>query len=192
MNIGIFGGTFNPPHLGHLIIAEHVRERLGLAKVVFVPSAIPPHKQELEILDAHHRMEMLQFAVEGNSSFEISDVEVRRGGISFTVDTLEEFKKRFPGEELYLLIGMDNFAEFQEWRSPERILSLAALVVMTRPNTDLTHVEANDREQIRMCVVPEIAISSSDIRRRVKEGKSIRYLVPAPVEAYIIRHHLYR
>ena len=192
MNIGIFGGTFNPPHLGHLIIAEYVRERLGLAKVVFVPSAIPPHKQELEILDAHHRMEMLQFAVEGNSSFEVSDVEIRRGGISFTVDTLEEFKKRFPGEELYLLIGMDNFAEFQEWRSPERILSLAALVVMTRPNTDLTHVEANDREQIRMCVVPEIAISSSDIRRRVKEGKSIRYLVPAPVEAYIIRHHLYR
>jgi nicotinate-nucleotide adenylyltransferase len=192
MNIGVFGGTFDPPHTGHLIVAEHVRETFGLVKVHFVPSSVPPHKQQMDIVEAHHRLEMLQCAVQGNRFFDVSEVEIQRGGVSFTIETLQEFKRRFPDDVLYLLMGMDNLVEFHTWKMPGGILDLAVVVVMTRPNVDLTTVDATLRERIQVCVVPEIAISSTEIRRRVKEGRSIRYLVPAAVESYIIRNHLYR
>ena len=192
MRIGIFGGTFNPPHVGHLIVAEHAREDVGLNKVVFVPSAIPPHKQDHEIVSPLHRLEMVRLAIAGNPFFELSDIEIRRGGVSFTVDTLQFFKERFPDDELHLLIGMDNLAEFQTWRMPERILDLAVLVVMRRPAASMHNVEKALMGRTQVCSVPEIAVSSSEIRRKVWERESIRYLVPTSVEDYITTNELYK
>ena len=188
MNIGIFGGTFDPVHWGHLIIGGYVRDALALDKVVFVPSMVSPHKQERGAAEPADRLAMLKMAVEGADGFEVSDIEISRGGVSFTVDTLSEFHKLSPGCHLSLLIGADNCAEFSSWRDPERIRSLARLVVMTRPGTPMEGAPEGG-EIIR---VPEIRISSSDIRVRVAEGRSIRYLVPDRVAGYIQSHHLYR
>ncbi len=192
MKTGIFGGTFNPPHTGHLIVAEYVREKISLDKVLFVPSAVPPHNQDLDIVEAHHRLEMLQCAVQGNRYFEVSDIEVRRGGVSFTVDTLVEFKGRSPDDHLYFLIGMDNLRDFDTWKMGEKIVDLAEVVAMTRPGFKQENFEIKRKSKIVLCDVPEVAISSRGIRERVKTGKSIRYLVPGSVEAYITRNHLYR
>jgi nicotinate-nucleotide adenylyltransferase len=192
MNIGIFGGTFNPPHLGHLIVAEHVREKLGLDRIRYIPSAIPPHKQNQDIVEAHHRLAMLEHAVQGNRQFEVSDMEIQRGGVSFTVDTLNETKKLSPDDHLFMLIGMDNLNEFQTWKNPEHILAVATVVVMTRPGFQFRNEDVELRTKITVCEVPEIAITSSAIRAKVRDRKSIRYLVPAAVELYIYRHHLYQ
>jgi len=132
MNVGILGGKFNPPHVGHLIVAERVRDELGLGKILFIPSAISPHKQHLELIDPALRMEMVRLAVLGQTFFEPSDFEVSRGGVSFTVDTLEQLKQVYSGDSLYLLVGMDNLAEFHTWKSPEKVVNLASVVVMTR------------------------------------------------------------
>ena len=192
MKTGIFGGTFNPPHLGHLIIAEYVRVELSLEKLLFVPTAVPPHKQDLDIVEAHHRMAMLEHALQGNRLFEVSDLEIQRGGLSFTVDTLAEFRRLRPQDQLFVLIGMDNYVEFHSWRSPEKILELATVVVMRRPGVDGVVRSEDARPNVIFCEVPEIGIASRDIRKRVEEGKSIRYLVPAAVERYIVKHRLYR
>jgi nicotinate-nucleotide adenylyltransferase len=188
MNIGIFGGTFDPVHWGHLIIAGYVRDALALDKVVFVPSMVSPHKQERGAAQPEDRMAMLRLAVEGAEGFEASDIEISRGGVSYTVETLSEFHKISPGCHLSLLLGADNYVEFSSWREPEKILSLARLVVMTRPGTLMEGLPAGG-EVVR---VPEIRISSSDIRARVGEGRSIRFLVPDRVAVYIQSHHLYR
>jgi nicotinate-nucleotide adenylyltransferase len=191
MNIGIFGGTFNPPHVGHLIVADRVREELGLARVLFVPSAISPHKQHLHSIDPDYRMEMVQLAVHGQQFFEPSDIEVRRGGVSYTVDTLECVKKTFPDAVLYLLIGMDNLLEFDSWKFPERIIELARITVMTRPGFQHDADFKGRGKGFVFCKVPEIGISSSEIRERVKHGKTIRYLVPRSIESYIYYRKLY-
>ncbi|MEK9139187.1 MAG: nicotinate-nucleotide adenylyltransferase [Bacteroidota bacterium] len=192
MNIGVLGGTFNPPHLGHLIVAERVREELGLAKILFIPSAVSPHKQHLDLVDPSCRMEMVQLALLGQQFFEASDLEVSRGGVSYTVDTLEHLKSMYQGVRLHLLIGMDNLGEFNTWRLPEKIGELAQVVVMTRPGFQDHPVSDGSRMKFMLCQVPEIGISSRDIRERVKQGKSIRYLVPKPVESYIHYRKLYR
>lgn len=192
MNIGIFGGTFNPPHLGHLIVAERVREELGLGKILFIPSAISPHKQHLPLADPALRMEMVQLALLGEQFFEPSSIELDRGGVSYTVDTLEQLRRIYLEDTLHLLVGMDNLLELATWKSPERIVDISRVVVMTRPG--FRPREAPDRVQkdFILCQVPEIEISSSEIRERVKQGKSIRYLVPKPVESYILSRRLYR
>ena len=151
VKIGVFGGTFNPPHTGHLIVAEYVREKISLDKVVFVPSAVPPHKQDLDIVEAHHRLEMLQCAVQGNRYFEVSDIEVRRGGVSFTVDTLVEFKGRSPDDHLYFLIGMDNLRDFDTWKMGEKIVDLAEVVAMTRPGFKQENFETKHKSEIVLC-----------------------------------------
>jgi nicotinate-nucleotide adenylyltransferase len=192
MKIGVFGGTFNPPHLGHLIVAEHAREQLGLGRVLFVPTAVSPHKQSLDIVDAHHRLEMLRSAVQGNRAFSVLDIELQRGGVSFTVDTLKELRRMFPVENLVLLIGVDNLAEFHLWRDPGAILDLAEVVALTRPGFSAEGLDPDLRRRIVVCQVPAIGIEARQIRRRVREGRSIRYLVPSAVEAYISSHRLYR
>jgi len=191
MKIGIFGGTFNPPHIGHLIVVEHVRQSMGLTKVIFVPAAVAPHKREMEIIEPHHRAEMLRRATNGNDAFEVSDIEIRRGGISFSVNTLQEFKKIYPNDLMHLIIGMDNLTEFHTWREPEKIIGLAGIIAMTRPGVSLNMAQIPLGEKITLCEVPEIAISSSEIRKRVREGKPIRYLVPVSVAEYIREHRLY-
>jgi nicotinate-nucleotide adenylyltransferase len=191
MKIGILGGTFDPPHLGHLVIAEHVRQELLLGKVVFIPAAIPPHKTAAAITDGFHRVAMLRMAIQLNPYFEVDEMELHRGGVSYTVDTLAELSRKWPDDQLVLLIGEDNFAEFGTWREPERILRLAQVVVMTRPGFD-EEVRRKIPNGMLVCQVPEIAISSSTIRSRARDGRSIRYLVPQSVEKYIATHSLYR
>jgi nicotinate-nucleotide adenylyltransferase len=190
VNIGVFGGTFDPVHWGHLIIGGYVRHALALEKIVFVPSMISPHKKEQTATAAEDRLAMLRLAVKGEDGFEVSDMEIVRGGVSYTIDTLSQFHKVSPGCHLSLLIGADNYAEFGTWKEPERVRSLARLVVMTRPGSR-ADASPMTGEEVRVRV-PEIAISSSDIRRRAKGGESIRYLVPDRVVEYIRSHDLYR
>lgn len=192
MTLGILGGTFNPPHTGHLIVAEAARSELALDKILFIPAAIPPHKIHHDIAAPHHRVEMVRRAVQGNPYFAVSEMEVRRGGVSFTVDTLRQLQREQPDARLFLLIGMDNLPEFLTWRSPESILELATVVVMTRPGFAANDVPPDLKGRVRMCPVPTIGIASSAIRARVKEGKSIRYLVADSVRDYIHHHKLYR
>jgi nicotinate-nucleotide adenylyltransferase len=192
MRIGVFGGTFDPPHVGHLIVAEYVREKVELDRILFVPTATPPHKRDRVITPGVERVAMVRLAIGRHDPFAVSDMEVRRGGVSFTADTLEELKHQHPGAALFFLLGMDNLLEFRTWKEPERILSLARLVVMTRPG----FVPGNEPNIVpgaaEYCTVPQIGISGSEIRTRVREGRSIAFLVAPEVRQFIERHRLYR
>lgn len=193
MKIGILGGTFDPPHLGHLIVAEYVRERLGLERVIFVPAVIPPHKQQRpDITPPEGRMEMVRRAIAGNPSFDLSDIEVRRGGISFTVDTLKELRMRHPSDELYLLLGMDNVRDFSTWKDPDMIKRMARVVIMTRPGYQIGPEARKDVKTMTLCEVPDIGISSREIRTLVAHGESVRYMVPTSVLEYMTEHRLYQ
>ena len=190
--IGIFGGTFNPPHSGHLIVAESVCEQLNLDKLFFVPSYISPHKQKGEENSALHRLQMVRLAVRLNPRFDVSDIEVSRKGMSYTCQTLEAFHRKFPSSELFLIIGADNYGEFDTWKNPGRILELASLVVMNRPVIRSRGRMKKLHRRIQFAAVPDIQISSTVIRKMVGEGRSIRYLVPQVVLHYLQRHKLYR
>ena len=190
--IGIFGGTFNPPHLGHLLIAEQAREAARLKRILFVPAFQPPHKVGREIISPRHRLEMTMLAVKGSRSFEVSDIEFprtreRNGGISYTVDTMRTFRSMLSGAEFFLILGSDSLAEYDSWKDPGEIRVMAQLLVYPRGN-GLDSRLPPGVESIRG---PAIGISSTDIRGRVARGQSIRYLVPASVESYIKKHHLY-
>lgn len=190
--IGIFGGTFNPPHAGHLIVAECVCEQLRLDKLFFLPSYISPHKKKGEEKLVLHRRRMVQLAIKSNPHFDCSDMEVKREGTSYTVETVETFSRNYPGCKLYLIIGADNFLEFHTWKNPERILALAELVVMNRPSHESQKPRIKYHKGIRFARVPDIQISSSAIRLMVRRHLSIRYHVPQAVLQYIQRHKLYR
>ncbi|MDZ7372538.1 MAG: nicotinate-nucleotide adenylyltransferase [candidate division KSB1 bacterium] len=194
MKLGLYGGTFDPIHLGHLITAEFAREALGLQKVLFVVAAQPPHKQSTVATPAHHRLEMVRRALSSNPHFEASDLEIRRGGISYTVETLEFVRRRWnlQRDELFFLMGQDSLADLRNWREPERILSLATVVVFRRSHTPLHDVPPSYLAAVRILETPLIEISATDIRNRVRQGRSIRYLVPDAVAEYIERHGLYR
>ena len=197
MRTGILGGTFNPPHIGHLIAAQEAHLQLGLDRVVFMPAGIPPHKQRgVEEPGAVHRLAMCRHAIGSDPRFEVSAIEIDRPGPSYTVDTLEELNSRAPDTELFLIVGGDIAAGLPEWREPERVLSLATLAVAQREGTDrasideaLAQVEGGGR--VRFFEMPMISISSSAIRERVRTGESIRYLVPDAVAAYVDEHGLY-
>jgi nicotinate-nucleotide adenylyltransferase len=202
--IGIFGGTFDPPHVGHLAAAEWARDQLELDRVVFVPAGTPPHKRGRARSTVAARLAMTRLAVRGQAAFAVSDLETRRGGPSFTIDTLRTLAAREPHASLYLILGEDNLDEFHAWREPEAILALATLVVALRPQP-ATNVGGAVRRRTA-CVVrgmgrrgavvtldnPGIDLSSSAIRARARGGHSIRYLVPPAVERYICRTRLYR
>ena len=190
MRIGIFGGTFDPPHTGHLIVAEYVCESLQLDRVIFVPASIPPHKESQHHSSGIHRLEMVTRAIEGN--FEVSDVEIRRGGVSYTVETLEYFTAQHAGASLYMMIGMDNLREFHTWKSPERIVQLAYILAMTRPGYQVKEQGMIPPDRLVLCNVPDIQLSSSEIRERIHLGLTVRYMLPPAVEKYISHHDLYR
>jgi len=190
--IGIFGGTFNPPHVGHLIVAQHVCVQLRLDKLYFVPSYISPHKRRGEEEVADHRFRMVCEAVRNNRLFACSSEELKRKGSSFTVDTLEAFSRHLAASRLFLIIGADNFSEFHTWKNPDRILQLATLVVMNRPRNKITRQKKSIAKRARFVTVPDVDISSTEIRKLVRRGEPIRYLVPAEVARYIKRHGLYR
>lgn len=188
MKLGVFGGTFNPPHNGHLIVLTTVREELGLDRVLLVPCAIPPHKPHESVPDGKDRLAMLSLAIQEDEGLAASAIELKRGGVSYTVDTLEELRHIHPEASLFLIIGMDNVTEFHTWKEPARIRSMATVVAMTRPGYPAGDAMAG----VRSCPVPMIDISSTMIRERVKQNRSIRYLVPPGVEEYIARRGLYR
>ncbi len=192
MKIGLYGGTFNPPHVGHVITAEFVRHSLQLDKVIFIPSYISPHKKEGEADVADHRWEMTKRAVRGNLHFEVSDIELQQKEISYTVHTLEWFVSKNPTGEFFVIIGMDNYLTFHQWKDPRRILDLATLAVMTRPGYAKQVNENIGSDKTVFVDVPEVDLSSSEIRRKVSRGESIRTLVDPDVEEYISHYSLYR
>lgn len=191
-NIGIFGGAFNPPHIGHLVAAEAVREYLRLDKIVFIPAADPPHRKDVGRATTEARLEMTRLAIQGNPTFEMSDIEAERPGTSYTIDTVTAFEALYPRAQLYLLIGSDNLAEFRTWKSPREIITKCDLVVFPRPGFPLGEVKHDFVKAAQVVNIPHIGISASEIRRKVRAGKSIRYMVTRGVEEYIVKKGLYR
>ncbi len=190
--IGLFGGTFDPPHLGHLALAEWARVRLRLERVIFMPAGSPPHKRGRRLSEPAHRLAMTRLAVRGNAAFTVSDLEAQREGPSFTVDTLHALRARHPGARFYLLMGADSLADFPTWHEPEAIAHLATLVVAARPVGTRPRARARAAGRVVRLDNPVLAISSSALRARSRAGLSMRYLVPDAVAAYIGRHALYR
>jgi nicotinate-nucleotide adenylyltransferase len=190
--VGIFGGTFDPPHVGHLLIAGWAREALALERVVFVPAGQPPHKRGRMLTAARHRLAMTRLAVRGNPAFRVATLELERRGPSFTVDTLRAFARA--GVELFLLVGADSLDDFHGWHDPDGILSLARLAVAGRPGAGGRGGGWWARRGRRVTWIgnPEVGVSSSLVRQRVRGGGSCRYLVPDPVWRYVEREGLYR
>jgi nicotinate-nucleotide adenylyltransferase len=197
--IGILGGTFNPIHLGHLLIAQDALEQLRLDCVKFIPTAMPPHKQYEGNVPAAKRLAMVRLAVRGNPRFEVDDLEIRRGGTSYTVDTLMELRRRNPRARWFFIIGADSLRELHRWREVRSLVRLCSFVTLARPGFDSRPVldpalDAATRRRLRQHALRGHAcqIASRDIRARVARGRSIRYLVPDAVFRYIGLHKLYR
>lgn len=188
MKLGVFGGTFDPPHVGHLIAAQDALITLDLDRVLFVPARTPPHKQHKSVTPAPVRLRMLVEATAGDERFEVSDIELRREGPSYTVDTLRALRSAHPQSELYLLLGVDQVREFGTWREPQTILQLAHLAMLARGGVE----EVPSTDIVVQCVpVTRVDISSTMIRKRVAAGQSITYLVPASVEKIVAAEGLY-
>ena len=199
MRLGLYGGTFDPVHFGHLLLAEQCREQCALDEVWFLPAHQAPHKQGTASTPGKARAEMLDFAVAGYPQFKVSRREIQRGGTSFTVDTLQQLHDDDPGHELFFLIGADSLQDLPTWREPERISVLATIVAVNRGDRPLPAPEAlraplgdTITSRLKIVTMPGIDLSASDIRCRVREGRSIRFMVPRAVEAYIAEHKLYR
>jgi nicotinate-nucleotide adenylyltransferase len=197
VRIGVLGGTFNPPHLGHLICAQEASVSLGLDRVLLIPARVPPHKPVEDEPGAEHRLELCRLAAAGDPRLEVSALEIKRPGTSFTVDTLLELHARAPDSELFLILGSDVAAGLPAWRSPERLLELSTPAVAQRAGTPAQAVsDALERlaggQRARFFPMPTIEISSTMIRRRVRACESVKYLTPDPVCEYIARAGLYR
>ena len=197
--VGILGGTFDPIHLGHLVVGEEARDRLDLDRLIFMPAGSPRLKEHIPLASANQRLEMARLAVGEDQFSEVSSQEVDRRGSTYTVDTLAELREQLSEDDrLYFMVGMDALEQFDRWREPERLLGMCQLVVVNRVGHQ--RIDVNDfvgrfpaaGPGLTLLTVPRLEISSTDIRRRVREGKSIKYLTPEPVAAYIRREGLYR
>ena len=196
MRIGILGGTFNPPHLGHLVAAQEAYRELELDQVVLIPAGIPPHKPVDDEPGPEHRLELCRLAVGGDERFTVSDLELRRDGPSFTVDTLDTLRSQSPSDDLFLILGGDIAVGLPKWHEPERVLALATVAIAKRRGTakaavDDALAQIKGGERARFFQMPRIGISSTMVRRRVRAGQPIRYFVPDGVMHYISRHGLY-
>lgn len=197
MRLGVLGGTFDPPHFGHLIIAEFVRELIAMDRILWVVEADPPHKQDQTVSPVEHRVRMVEGALAGNPAFELCLIDVERPGPHYTVDMLSMLSTWYPGSDLFFLLGADSFRELPHWHDPAGLARLARLVVIERPGIvyDMAQLEASIpglRERVLFVDAPLVDISSSDIRARAASGRSIRYLLPTNVETYIHTQELYR
>ncbi|MBM4041193.1 MAG: nicotinate-nucleotide adenylyltransferase [Planctomycetes bacterium] len=217
MPIGLLGGSFNPIHVGHLVVAEEARGRLGLERVLFVPARVSPHKLGKPLAPAEDRLRMVQLAIADNSAFEASDTELRRGEPSFSIDTVQQLREQSGGEwDIHFLVGADTLAELAAWHRVRELADMCKFVVFSRPEErgaepGPSRAEGTPRPQDaldplraalrddqvaaiaeRRIEIPLIGVSSTDIRRRVREGRSIRYLVPEAVRRYIVAKGLYR
>jgi nicotinate-nucleotide adenylyltransferase len=185
MKIGILGGTFNPPHIGHLILAQEMLDRLHLDKIFFVPTNIPPHKNT-QLIDACHRLNMVRLCIKDNTQFSCLALEAKRGGISYSIDTINALKRKFPRDDFYFLIGSDLVREFHTWRSYKEIKKLVQVVVAIRDRFPI-----KKRKGFLCLNILQVDISSSLIRELIKKRFSIAYLVQRGVERYIKKHRLY-
>ncbi len=196
MRVGILGGTFDPPHIGHLILGEYARDALGLAPLLYVPAADPPHKQDEDNTPIDHRMAMLQLALGGNPHFEISRVDVDRPGPHYSLDTVKIIQQTYPQAEIYFVMGGDSLRDLPAWHRPQELIQLCELVVMRRPFAEAWPDMHEDvlpglSRRVIMMDTPVLEISSTAIVRRLQARRSVRYLVPDAVLAYIWEHRLY-
>jgi nicotinate-nucleotide adenylyltransferase len=191
VKIGILGGTFNPIHIGHLIIAQDALEAARLDRVLFIPSATPPHKRLDGPVSAAHRLRMVELAIAGQRRFAADDLEIRRGGKSYSVDTLVELRRRYPGAEFHFIIGADSLSELHRWKDARRLVKLCRFIAAARPGFEPKPARLPGL-RYRLLRAHPCAIASRDIRRRLARGQSIRYLVPDAVVGYIRRHKLYQ
>lgn len=196
--IGIIGGTFDPIHYGHLIAAEWAKDEYNLNKIIFMPAAEPPHKNIDEVLDKNYRYNMVKVAIGDNPDFEISDYEMKKSGKSYTFATLNYFKTIYPHSQLYFIIGLDSLLNIDTWKNVEELFNLATFLVATRAGYNLeknhpiySKLPKYAWDKISFYKIPEIGISSSNIRQRVREEKSIKYLIPDVVEKYILENNIY-
>jgi nicotinate-nucleotide adenylyltransferase len=220
MRLGLLGGSFNPIHYGHLGIARHARESLQLSEILFIPTGDPPHKRDETLAPASDRYEMVRLAIADDPCFDLSDIEMRRDGKSYSIDTVRELQNQYgPGADLYFLIGLDAFLEFPTWREPQALLSACRFVVMSRPGRSFRSLqilsmlprldpealaELDSGKTMRLDIAvpscpgliclacPPCPISASDIRQRIKNGVPLANLLPLPVESYILRRQLYK
>jgi nicotinate-nucleotide adenylyltransferase len=191
--VGIFGGTFDPIHNGHLQVAEDVRKSLKMEKILFVPSYLPPHKMGKKVTEAKLRFEMVSLALEEHPHFKISEFEFQKEGISYTVETLNALKKSNPDAELFLIMGVDQLLEMDSWKEPDKIFQMSSVVVIGRPGYRREEIENLDwHSKILWVDVTPVEISSSLIRKKVQQGESVQGLVPKQVEELIIEKGLYK
>ncbi len=198
MRLGIFGGSFDPVHYGHLILAEQCREQCGLDAVWFLPAAAPPHKRDVELTSGQARVEMLELALAGHPQMSVSEIELERGGTSFTIETLRAIHGEDPSRELCFLIGADSLHDLHNWREPEGIAELATIAAVNRGDAPLPNVAALSEalpssvlDRIEFVRMPGVDLSATDIRARIATGRSVRFMLPRAVEAYIESHGLY-
>lgn len=196
--IGVLGGSFDPIHIGHLVLAEEARDQLGLAQVYLVPAGEPPHKRDRHLTPVEDRVHMTRLAIEGNSALGVSRVDADRPGPHYTVDLIRILKAQLPSTvELYFLMGYDSLADLPKWYRPAELLASCHLVALTRPNIDIDWADLEAqlpgiRERVTLLDMPELEIASNDLRSRVRTGRSIRYFVTEPVREYICERGLYR
>ena len=191
LRLGVFGGSFNPIHLGHLLAAGDVRRQLRLDRVLFVPTCRPPHKRG-PLAAYRHRLEITRLAISGQPGFELCQVEEERPGPSYTVDTLAALGSRYPGAALYLIIGSDQYREVSSWHRPDLLTGLARVVVVSRPGTRRpAPFPGHDPKRVLFRSVIPVAIAAAAVRARLAKGHSVRYMLPVAVSEYLKRHRLY-
>ncbi|MBN2465055.1 nicotinate (nicotinamide) nucleotide adenylyltransferase [candidate division WOR-3 bacterium] len=192
VRLGVFGGSFNPVHFGHLLVADDVREQLRLDRMLFIPAFRPPHKRG-PIVPYRHRLAMTRLAVAGQPGFELCPIEEARSGPSYTADTLRELRSRYPGAMLYLAVGSDQYRDVASWHRPGELTELARIVVMSRPEIARPPLfRGHDPRRVLFRAVIPVGISAAQIRARLAKGRSIRYMLPVRVAEYVRRHRLYR
>lgn len=194
MKVCLFGGTFDPPHNAHFIIAEAIRESLDLNRIVFIPAFKPPHKFETKpVTPVEHRVAMLKLCINDIPEFEYSDIEIIRGGVSYTIDTIREMKrtKDITSRDLHFLIGSDSLAEFKSWKDWESILEESQVIVARRPRFEKSDIDADIIDRVKFLNLPRMEISSTEIRDRFHADRMTRFYVPAVVSEYIQQNKLY-
>jgi len=191
--IGLFGGTFDPIHTGHLIVAEIIRDTLNLDHIIFIPAKKHPFKNGSSISDETHRFKMIGLAIRNNGHMGVSDIELKADQVNYTVDTIKRFRRDYPegSGDIYFLMGMDNLNQFHLWKDPDLLVEMCRIVVFTRPGFEPARESKKYLPRIQIIQIPLLEISSTQIRKRVKSGQTIRYLVPSDVESYIVRNKLY-
>lgn len=192
MDIGLFGGSFNPPHIAHLVVAEVAQDQFGLEEVWWIPNATPPHKSDDELAMVEHRLAMTKQAVADNPTFRLCDIEVQRAGVSYTVETIRALQDQHPKTDFGLLIGSDSLNHFENWHRPDEIAERVPLVVYKRPGVIKQAAAPRFANHVHFVSAPVMEVSGTEVRARRRAGRSIRYLVPTAVRTYIEDNDLYQ